>query len=227
MRVIFNNNNWLVSCHTPPATRDACRAMITMRSTFQIRGTCFQKRSASTFSPLQRLTPPLNTEFFPAEFLNHPFDTWRQCWKSNSTSLPGGLCYKLHTRIHTTMSSSKRRVSYYYDSKSKKITTWLGNILMQLYQGDVGLFSYGLGHPMKPHRMRMTHDLVSAYGMLDKMHVLRPRRATPENITAFHTDESIHFLSRVTPETAEELTYHGTRCKFLHSDNGSKLKVVH
>lgn len=98
---------------------------------------------------------------------------------------------------------------------------------MQLYQGDVGLFSYGLGHPMKPHRMRMTHDLVSAYGMLDKMHVLRPRRATPENITAFHTDEYIHFLSRVTPETAEELTYHGTRCKFLHSDNGSKLKVVH
>lgn len=25
---------------------------------------------------------------------------------------------------------------------------------------------------MKPHRMRVTHDLVSAYGMLDKMHVL-------------------------------------------------------
>lgn len=37
---------------------------------------------------------------------------------------------------------------------------------------DVGLFSYGLGHPMKPHRMRMAHDLVSAYGMLDKMQVL-------------------------------------------------------
>lgn len=33
-------------------------------------------------------------------------------------------------------------------------------------------------------------------------------------MTAFHTDEYIHFLNRVTPETAEELTYHGTRCEY-------------
>jgi histone deacetylase 1/2 len=32
-------------------------------------------------------------------------------------------------------------------------------------------------------------------------------------MTSFHTDEYIHFLNRVTPETAEELTYHGTRCE--------------
>jgi len=96
---------------------------------------------------------------------------------------------------------------------------------------DVGSYTYGLGHPMKPHRIRVTHDLVAAYDMLPKMHVLvgahisffvqhlltilaqRPRRATPEMLTAFHTDEYIHFLTRVSPETAEELTYHGTRCE--------------
>ena len=37
---------------------------------------------------------------------------------------------------------------------------------------DVGAYTYGLGHPMKPHRIRVTHDLVSAYDMLDKMHIL-------------------------------------------------------
>lgn len=37
---------------------------------------------------------------------------------------------------------------------------------------DVGAYTYGLGHPMKPHRIRVTHDLVSAYDMLGKMHVL-------------------------------------------------------
>lgn len=37
---------------------------------------------------------------------------------------------------------------------------------------DVGAYTYGLGHPMKPHRIRVTHDLVTAYGMLDKMHIL-------------------------------------------------------
>ncbi|THH08234.1 hypothetical protein EW145_g2851 [Phellinidium pouzarii] len=100
---------------------------------------------------------------------------------------------------------SKRRVAYYYDN-------------------DVGLFSYGLGHPMKPHRIRMTHDLVSAYGMLDKMHVLRPRRASPENMTAFHTDEYIHFLSRVSPETAEEMTYHGSR--FLVGEDNPAFEGV-
>jgi hypothetical protein len=34
-------------------------------------------------------------------------------------------------------------------------------------------------------------------------------------MTAFHTDEYIHFLARVTPDTAEELTYNGTRCESL------------
>ncbi|KAJ7798387.1 hypothetical protein B0H14DRAFT_2906715 [Mycena olivaceomarginata] len=77
---------------------------------------------------------------------------------------------------------SKRRVAYYYDP-------------------DVGGYTYGLGHPMKPHRVRVTHDLVSAYGMLPQMHVL--------SMTAFHTDEYINFLARVTPETAEELTHGG------------------
>ncbi|KAF9058257.1 hypothetical protein BJ165DRAFT_1426804, partial [Panaeolus papilionaceus] len=48
---------------------------------------------------------------------------------------------------------SKRKVAYYYDT-------------------EVGAYTYGPGHPMKPHRIRVTHNLVSAYGMLDKLHVL-------------------------------------------------------
>ncbi|KAF9257791.1 histone deacetylase [Marasmius fiardii PR-910] len=93
---------------------------------------------------------------------------------------------------------SRRRVSYYYDS-------------------DVGSYTYGLGHTMKPHRMKLAHDLISAYDMLGKMHVIRPTRSTPEKMTSFHTDEYIQFLERVTPETAEELTFRGTR--FLVGDD--------
>lgn len=108
---------------------------------------------------------------------------------------------------------SKRRVSYYYDSELTSVLFFLSLCSSQTSTDDVGLFSYGLGHPMKPHRIRMTHDLVSSYGMLDKMHVLRPRRASPTAMTGFHTDEYVHFLSRVTPETAEEMTFHGSRCE--------------
>ncbi|KAG6828309.1 hypothetical protein H0H92_008424 [Tricholoma furcatifolium] len=100
---------------------------------------------------------------------------------------------------------SKRRVAYYYDA-------------------DTGAYTYGLGHLMKPHRVRVTHELVDAYDMLGKMHVLRPRRATAENMTAFHTDEYIHFLSRVTPETVEELTGHGSR--FLVGEDNPAFEGV-
>ncbi|GJJ06925.1 histone deacetylase (class I) Clr6 [Clathrus columnatus] len=63
----------------------------------------------------------------------------------------------------------------------------------------------------------MTHDLVSTYGMLDKMNVIRPERCTPEGMTAFHTDEYVDFLHKVTPETVHELTFYGRR--FLTGDD--------
>ncbi|RDB19796.1 Histone deacetylase Rpd3 [Hypsizygus marmoreus] len=100
---------------------------------------------------------------------------------------------------------SKRRVAYYYDA-------------------DAGAYTYGLGHPMKPHRIRVTHDLVTAYNMLPKMHILKPKRASPETMSSFHTDEYVHFLNRVTPETAEELTYHGTR--FLVGEDNPAFEGV-
>ena len=65
----------------------------------------------------------------------------------------------------------QKRVTYFYDG----VRTFLVGLLLiiDIYlSADVGSFSYGLGHPMKPHRIRMTHNLVSAYGMLDKMKVL-------------------------------------------------------
>ncbi len=36
-------------------------------------------------------------------------------------------------------------------------------------------------------------------------------------MTWFHTDEYVHFLQTVTPETAEKLSYHGTRCMSVHA----------
>ncbi|KAE8251325.1 hypothetical protein A4X13_0g4040 [Tilletia indica] len=80
-----------------------------------------------------------------------------------------------------------KRVSYYYDP-------------------DVGAFSYGYQHPMKPHRMRMAHNLIQAYGLDKHMDVHRPKRATPNELTRFHTDEYVDFLRMVTPETVAILT---------------------
>lgn len=37
--------------------------------------------------------------------------------------------------------------------------------------GDVGNYYYGQGHPMKPHRIRMAHNLILNYGLYRRMEV--------------------------------------------------------
>eukprot|EP00250_Pteridium_aquilinum_P001299 c11510_g1_i1 orf=228-1940(+) len=79
----------------------------------------------------------------------------------------------------------KKKVTYYYDS-------------------DVGNYYYGQGHPMKPHRIRMTHSLLVHYGLHRKMEVHRPFPARVSDLCRFHADDYISFLKSVTPETQHE-----------------------
>lgn len=81
--------------------------------------------------------------------------------------------------------SGKQRISYYYDH-------------------EVGNFYYGQGHPMKPHRIRMTHNLLLNYGLYKKMAIYRPHLATEQEMTAFHSDDYINFLKVITPDNMGE-----------------------
>jgi len=47
---------------------------------------------------------------------------------------------------------SRKHVAYYYDN-------------------EVGNYYYGAGHPMKPHRIRMTHNLLLNYGLYHHMEI--------------------------------------------------------
>lgn len=42
---------------------------------------------------------------------------------------------------------------------------------IRLISGDIGNYYYGQGHPMKPHRIRMTHNLLLNYGLYRKMEI--------------------------------------------------------
>lgn len=46
-----------------------------------------------------------------------------------------------------------------------------GVFLSAYISGDVGNYYYGQGHPMKPHRIRMTHNLLLNYGLYRKMEI--------------------------------------------------------
>lgn len=53
---------------------------------------------------------------------------------------------------------------------------------------------------MKPHRMRMAHNLILNYGLYKKMEIFRPQLVTDKQMTMFHTDDYIDFLRKVTPD---------------------------
>lgn len=83
------------------------------------------------------------------------------------------------------ISSHSLRVSYFYDS-------------------EIGNYHYGQGHPMKPHRVRMTHNLIVSYGLHRRMEIFRPRLISPTTMTRFHSDDYINFLRVITPENMKQ-----------------------
>ena len=44
---------------------------------------------------------------------------------------------------------------------------------------------------MKPHRIRMTHNLLVNYGLYRKMQIYRAARTSQEDMTRFHSDDYI------------------------------------
>ncbi|EAW11415.1 histone deacetylase RPD3 [Aspergillus clavatus NRRL 1] len=79
-----------------------------------------------------------------------------------------------------------------------------GKKVAYFYDSDVGNYAYVSGHPMKPHRIRMTHSLVMNYGLYKKMEIYRAKPASRYEMTQFHTDEYIDFLSKVTPDNMDQ-----------------------
>lgn len=69
-----------------------------------------------------------------------------------------------------------------------------------LYDPMVGIYHYGI-HPMRPFRIKLAHELIVNYNLLDHMTMMTPQKASIQQLTRFHTDEYINFLSKVSPST--------------------------
>uniref|UniRef100_A0A669DY18 Histone deacetylase n=1 Tax=Oreochromis niloticus TaxID=8128 RepID=A0A669DY18_ORENI len=74
------------------------------------------------------------------------------------------------------------------------------------YDPDVGNFHYGAGHPMKPHRLSLTHSLVLHYGLYKKMMVFKPYKASQHDMCRFHSEDYIDFLQKVSPNNMQGFT---------------------
>ena len=80
----------------------------------------------------------------------------------------------------SSSSTAKKRVAYFYHH-------------------DEGHYYYGAGHPMKPHRLKMTHSLIMTYGLYKHMDYYRPHFASPKEMTLFHSKEYMDFLQKISP----------------------------
>eukprot|EP00879_Flechtneria_rotunda_P031981 GHRR01035122.1.p1 GENE.GHRR01035122.1~~GHRR01035122.1.p1 ORF type:complete len:335 (+),score=67.92 GHRR01035122.1:824-1828(+) len=73
---------------------------------------------------------------------------------------------------------NKRKVSYFYDA-------------------ELGDFYYGPTHPMKPHRVRMAHDLIVRYDLYKHLQVFTPVPCPSDDMCAFHSKEYLTGLKSV------------------------------
>ena len=56
---------------------------------------------------------------------------------------------------------------------------------------------------MKPHRLRMTHQLILSYGLYRKMEVYRPKISTSQQLQQFHSEDYIEFLKKISPDNTK------------------------
>jgi histone deacetylase HOS2 len=59
---------------------------------------------------------------------------------------------------------------------------------------------FGRAHPMKPWRLTLTKSLVMSYGMHTAMDSYVSRKATPEELADFHSEDYINYLTKVIGE---------------------------
>ena len=76
--------------------------------------------------------------------------------------------------------------------------------VVYFYDEEMTNYNYGGGNPMRPHRVRLTTNLVDGYGLTQHMRLMRPNPKSREEIMNFHADDYVDFLMSVTPENQEE-----------------------
>jgi acetoin utilization protein AcuC len=65
-----------------------------------------------------------------------------------------------------------------------------------IYSDDFAKFDYGPGHPLKPFRLKLTYELIQAYGLLSlpDVRVVEAKPAGEEDLLLYHTHDYLEVL---------------------------------
>ncbi|MGH2685440.1 MAG: acetoin utilization protein AcuC, partial [Actinomycetota bacterium] len=70
-----------------------------------------------------------------------------------------------------------------------------GRVLL-VYSPELVEYDHGPSHPLRPVRVKLTRELIAAYGLLDEVEERAPRVATDEELGLVHTDRYIDAVKR-------------------------------
>ena len=78
-------------------------------------------------------------------------------------------------------------------------------VVSYYYDDDIGHYQFNQGHPMKPFRVRMTNEMIKAYGMDKQMIPMELDQTFIENVdfTLFHSDDYIDILKTLNTENKD------------------------
>lgn len=78
--------------------------------------------------------------------------------------------------------------------------------VLYLHDDEIANYNYSKGHPMKPLRVSMTHSLIVNYNLHEHMDILKPSKASYENLLNFHSNDYVNFLSSVCGNNTDDIT---------------------
>eukprot|EP00833_Pecoramyces_ruminatium_P015414 jgi/Orpsp1_1/1189446/evm.model.d7180000072122.1 len=106
--------------------------------------------------------------------------------------------------------SQKENLKYYTEKQIKEISEpkveKKKKKVVYFYNSDISYHDLGSNHPLKPYRLRMAHTLIIEYDLGYHMDILKAKPATNLELTQFHSDEYINFLSTITPDKIQQNT---------------------
>ena len=76
--------------------------------------------------------------------------------------------------------------------------------VVYFYDNEIGTYSYGYSHPMKPLRMKLAHELIVSLGIDSSLAMYAPSLVSEEELLRFHSDDYVYFLQTVGPENAPD-----------------------
>jgi acetoin utilization protein AcuC len=65
-----------------------------------------------------------------------------------------------------------------------------------IYSDNFAKYDYGRGHPLKPFRLKLTYELIKAYGLLSlpDVRVVEAKPAEVEDLLLYHTRDYLDVL---------------------------------